>query len=297
VVFLSNHLCGHEDNQVNSWQIKGEFTFTYFDILLQFLGWQRDPDAVSVAPLEPTFASWSRNLDGELEYIYLPTLNVRAVALRGEESVQYLEELRLLVALVPSENTLAMWESMESGLSQSAQGPDAYEGHNNSYADFEAMHRASAYAAIELIRGEVLPVLTALRTDYAAHLAMTLAPQPADYAEVFVQEAVEVARAAYTRLWSPAPPMQFPSATQSDTLIFVAPAGMLREENELSREFPGGYRAVAAWLHPARVWVAWKYVAPGQRSGLAYNGLVWVNGHWAWFPKPYRMLAGLAGSA
>ena len=46
-------------------------------------------------------------------------------------------------------------------------------------------------------------------------------------------------------------------------------------------------------LDPHRVWARWKFVRPGEPSGMAYDGLVWVDDHWAWFPKPYRVLAHL----
>jgi hypothetical protein len=71
---------------------------------------------------------------------------------------------------------------------------------------------------------------------------------------------------------------------------------MLGDENDLSRQFPQGYRAIAKWLQPGRVWVAWKYLKPGAQSGDAYNGLVWVDDHWAWFPKPFRVLRTLVES-
>ena len=32
-------------------------------------------------------------------------------------------------------------------------------------------------------------------------------------------------------------------------------------------------------------------------SGLAFDGLVWCDDHWAWFPKPYRFLANTAETA
>ena len=25
-------------------------------------------------------------------------------------------------------------------------------------------------------------------------------------------------------------------------------------------------------------------------NGMAYDGLVWIDDHWAWFPKPFRVL-------
>ena len=33
----------------------------------------------------------------------------------------------------------------------------------------------------------------------------------------------------------------------------------------------------------------WKYTKPGEPLGMAYDGLIYVNGHWAWFPKPWRI--------
>src|SRR5437667_82451 len=100
-------------------------------------------------------------------------------------------------------------------------------------------------------------------------------------------------RAFGLRAAMPRPPTNraaYPSSEQTALLCYVAPAGMLAEENELSWYFPGGYRAIAPWLNPHRVWVRWKHVKPGETSGLAYDGLVWIDDHWTWFPKPYRAL-------
>jgi hypothetical protein len=36
--------------------------------------------------------------------------------------------------------------------------------------------------------------------------------------------------------------------------------------------------------------VRWKFVKPGETIGMAYDGLVFVNGHWAWFPKAWHAL-------
>ena len=35
---------------------------------------------------------------------------------------------------------------------------------------------------------------------------------------------------------------------------------------------------------------AFKFVKPGETLGMAFDGLVWVNGHFAIFPKPWRFL-------
>jgi hypothetical protein len=157
--------------------------------------------------------------------------------------------------------------------------------------------RARAYEFIELIRAQVQPILHAIASDRTTQAASLLRPQPEDYGKVFTGEAVECARAVYEPLWQQPLDMPFPSSEQSQLLCRVAPAGMLGEANELSRDFPEGYRAIVRWLNPHRVWVAWKYVVPGQGTGVAYDGLVWCDDHWSWFPKPYRALRKLAEPA
>ena len=155
--------------------------------------------------------------------------------------------------------------------------------------------RASAAMSIEVIRSQVAPLLEALARDRSGAVARMFRPQPDDYAKVFVGDAVKVARRAYEAMWDAELKIDRPRPEQSVLRTFFAPAGMLAEENELSWNFPGGYRAIARFLNPHRVWVRWKYVGPGETSGLAYDGLVWCDDHWAWFPKPYRVLKGLLG--
>jgi hypothetical protein len=179
----------------------------------------------------------------------------------------YLQELVEQVALTPSPLSLELWEQ--------ARSPDA---------------RAGAYAAIELIRVQVEPLLWALSHDSSGNYRAQVVPQSGDYQKVFLGPAAAAAGQAYQEFWSAGQPLQLPGPAQTELLCFVAPAGMLATENELSRPFPGGYRLLARWLEPSRVWVAWKMVQPGESSGLAFNGLVWVDDHWAWFPKPYRLL-------
>jgi hypothetical protein len=173
---------------------------------------------------------------------------------------------------------------------------DAWQGRANE--DHEAAHESaakiSAIAAIELIRAQVIPILEAVARDRSGDLVRSLRPREDDYEKVFVGEAINLARQGYEPMWDASLKIAYPSSEQTALLCYVAPAGMLAEENELSWHFPGGYRAIASWLNPHRVWVRWKYVKPGETSGLAYDGLVWIDDHWTWFPKPYRVLKALS---
>ena len=54
--------------------------------------------------------------------------------------------------------------------------------------------------------------------------------------------------------------------------------------------FPGGYKRVVQFMKPGIPIVRFKFVKPGDRIGLAFDGLVYVNGRWALMPKPYRAL-------
>lgn len=135
-------------------------------------------------------------------------------------------------------------------------------------------------AAAEVVKAGLEPLLSQF-----PQIAPEFHPQFADYQKVFEPEAVASAREAYEALWSESMDLDAPKAEMQ---IFVSPAGMLLTDNDLSRPFPTGYRAIAHLLQPQRVWAAWKYP-----SGLLYDGLVWCDDHWSWFPKPYRMLRNL----
>lgn len=124
----------------------------------------------------------------------------------------------------------------------------------------------------------------------ALEATLALAPRPEDYARVFIGSAAERARAGYRELWS-APVAPLPREGQSTVLVTAATAAELQLDTERSRVFPGGYQRVAHELRPELVWLAWKYVRPGEHSGMAWDGLVWVDDHWAWFPKVWRVLS------
>ncbi|HEU4623032.1 MAG TPA: Imm49 family immunity protein [Burkholderiaceae bacterium] len=159
--------------------------------------------------------------------------------------------------------------------------------------------RAAALVWVEAIGATLVEPLDALaqssqEPDYAARLN-ALRPSDEDYAKVFEPEAVALARETYNAWWnSQQLVLDAPENSTCAGHIYLAPAGMLTRDNALSRPFPGGYRAIAHCLQPHRVWACWKYAKFGQSAAQAYDGLVWCDDHWAWFPKPYRALAALA---
>jgi len=145
-------------------------------------------------------------------------------------------------------------------------------------------------AELALIRRAAEDFLRPLGQARMVHLVDKLKPQDGDYERVFVGSAASKARDGYADLWMN-PPKSLARPDQTNLIVFVAAAEKFGTENEFSREFPGGYRKVANKLQPDLVWVRFKYTVPGSESGMAYDGLVFLQDHWAWFPKPWRVLA------
>jgi hypothetical protein len=43
-------------------------------------------------------------------------------------------------------------------------------------------------------------------------------------------------------------------------------------------------------VQPGMTWVRFKCVEPGESPGMAYDGLVLLDGRWRLFPKPWQVL-------
>lgn len=136
---------------------------------------------------------------------------------------------------------------------------------------------------------EVLAALTKPGADHAA-LTNALRPKPDDYAAVFVGDAAQKMKAAMDPLWDGGKLTLKPQPEQTEVKAFgVAQAQMLSGEGH-AQHCPGGYKDVAAKIQPKVVVYCARFVKPGEKLGLSVDGLVWVNGHWAIFPKPFKVL-------
>ncbi len=157
-------------------------------------------------------------------------------------------------------------------------------------ADPASAARGGALVAIELLKQQLTPLLYALAQDRDGSVAASLRPQAADFLLAFVPDAAVAASEAYAAAALTARVAAVP-AMGSEIQLALAPAGMLGDDNALSRQFPSGYRSIAHLLAPQRIWARWKYVRRGESAGVAYDGLVWLDDRWVWFPKPYRVLS------
>jgi hypothetical protein len=144
--------------------------------------------------------------------------------------------------------------------------------------------RLEMLAAAQLIREAAMEVISGLG---AAEALAELLPGEADCQALFDGGIAERAWQAVRQRGRPARGIGAPPATSTD--IAVAPAGALRWHNELSTRFPRGYRRIAGWLEPSRIWLAW---TGRERDGgtLFRDGLAFVNGRWVYLPKPWRIV-------
>jgi hypothetical protein len=138
-------------------------------------------------------------------------------------------------------------------------------------------------------------LLTDIRKEgAAAEMTAKLKPTSADYKAVFEGDAAAKAEKGYEALWGGQKALVITADPANTELkLFKATTDDLKAgTSEAVSEFPGGYKQIAGQFKPGLTMYRWKYTKPGDSLGMAYDGLVYVNGHWAWFPKPWRVLGG-----
>jgi len=138
-------------------------------------------------------------------------------------------------------------------------------------------------------------LLADLRTGEAAALTAALRPSATDYKAVFVDAAAAKAEAGYERLWSTStsktPITADPAATGIE-LHKATTEDLQKWTSRAEEHFPASYRKIADQLRPGLTIYQWKYTAPASPVPKVYDGLIYVNNHWVWMPKPWRVLGG-----
>jgi len=118
-------------------------------------------------------------------------------------------------------------------------------------------------------------------------LTLMLAPDGADYRAAYEEPLASALERRYGPMWRDPPPIR-PKRGQTELLLEFATTDELIAGAPILREFPGGYRRVVDQMKPGVPIVRFKFVRPGAALGMAFDGLVHVNGHWVLIPKPWR---------
>lgn len=136
---------------------------------------------------------------------------------------------------------------------------------------------------------QLLEELARPKADWVG-MSKRLRPSPADLSAIFVGEAVAKASAEYDKLWQSGKAVVEHAPDQTDLKLFSATVEELAKGEGDAKEFPGGYKKAIASFKPGLTIYAWRFVRPGEKIGTAYDGLVFVNGHFVWLPKPWRFV-------
>ena len=304
--------------------------FSELEKRLELGGWTRRPARTVMPPTlpgEPELAQWvSGSGDALLTYTLNPVVHLRVLDVSGESAPSQVDGLARTLPVLHPEDLARCLESKDvrtvlRGILAAAQ-LNAYDlaapigqlaGHRDptvaetaARAHLDLLHAQTlAFArsnrlgddlAITLgaLAGNAIPLLAAL-PDAAPDEILGLRPTEEDYQAVFPEELVPKLFAAYEDMWQH-PPRISPGSDRRQLRVHACPVPLLASDNPFSRPFPMGYRGVAPLLRQDLVWLAWRYTAPGNQSGLAFDGLVHVRGNWVWFPKAYSVITRIVGT-
>jgi hypothetical protein len=123
-----------------------------------------------------------------------------------------------------------------------------------------------------------------------ATLSKQLRPTTADYAAVFESDLSAKMEALYGPAWDAGQLVAAPNPGQSEVKLFSTTSDEMKSWTGTAAEFPGGWKQVAAKLKPGLKIYRFKFVEPGKDLGMAFDGLIYINGNWRIFPKPWRAM-------
>lgn len=81
-----------------------------------------------------------------------------------------------------------------------------------------------------------------------------------------------------------------PRPGQERLLVTYTSTGALKAGEPVLDDFPGGYVQAAPHFLVDVPIVRFSFVPADRDLGLAFDGLIFVNGHWVLMPKPWRVL-------
>jgi hypothetical protein len=119
-------------------------------------------------------------------------------------------------------------------------------------------------------------------------LSKSLRPDPDDYAAIFAGDAAKKVQSVMDPAWANGGVLIKPAHPgQTEMFILSATTDELKAG---SPNCPGGYKDAAQQMKSGLTIYCFKFVEPGSKTGTAFDGLIFVNGHWTIFPKPWHAL-------
>lgn len=113
----------------------------------------------------------------------------------------------------------------------------------------------------------------------------TLRPDPADYDAVYLPGVADKVRSSMDPIWLQGQFTLDPPLQNNGVIIHGATTEELRAGTGDARECPTSYRRFAKHMRPGVTIYCFRFVQPGMPPGKLHDGLIYVNEHWALFPK------------
>lgn len=122
-------------------------------------------------------------------------------------------------------------------------------------------------------------------------LTAALRPSEAEIRAVYAAPLADALVAMYNDMFQPGVQIG-PKPGQTEVLLWTGTTGSLRDGDPVLEDFPGGYGDVRGYLQGNYPIVRFKFVKPGETLGMAFDGLIYINGRYVLMPKPWRALGG-----
>jgi hypothetical protein len=145
---------------------------------------------------------------------------------------------------------------------------------------FPGTAEGAKQAAMEFLKPNVNLVTT----------ARSLKPDAADYTTVFTGDAGPKVQKFFDPAWERGQLAIKIIPGQTELLINGATVEELKTGTGKSASCPAAWKDIVDQLNPSITVYCFKFVKPGETLGMTYDGLIFVNGHWAMFPKPFKAL-------
>ena len=288
---------------------------SFFDIekVMEELGWRKEPNHLNTDPIiqgEPEVASWTNaGRKPFVIYTFNPVISLRVLDVATLPPVHR----EAIVNRIPVLSEQAVGDLLQSDLAQrqllglwSAQETERIDliepiqklVHDNEKVVSKQAEKISLYLQnitearlqtmghLQLLVQAAPTLVRKLSDDkFIQQLKPDLAACKLLFDESIAENVSILCEDIYTHK-----PLLRRLSHEADVIATAAPAGLLRWSNELSDKFPGGYRDIAGWMQPEKIWMTWKTIEPNG-STVRYDGLVWLGDRWVWLPKIFRKLA------
>jgi len=141
----------------------------------------------------------------------------------------------------------------------------------------------------ELAAEELLNLFLKPEADTVA-LTSELKPSNEDYKAYFSADVLEDMKLYYDPMWNELNTWGgiAPNDGQTDLLLWSATVNEIKNSEGDSDRFPGGYFDAINSINDGYTIYRFKFVQAGNTLGMAFDGLVKIDDHWVFFPKPWR---------